>query len=198
MTASPVIQIAVARFAPTTAAVGSIRANTARTLQDWRVDPDAVEVARTIVSELASNAARVSRPDEFVAVRLTATNGTIVIEVWDARDTETPRMGHPNAESENGRGLLIVDSLSTRWDWYTARSGGKIVWAQFPFQPPQEPEEPAGNALLPKRIPETGPPPSMPVDYNDDPETLRRVVGALRRLGDDWHQPRPAGDRMSA
>jgi hypothetical protein len=32
---------------------------------------------------------------------------------------------------ERGRGLLIVESLSTRWGTYPGQSGGKVVWAQL-------------------------------------------------------------------
>jgi hypothetical protein len=32
-------------------------------------------------------------------------------------------------DAENGRGLLLVDTLSTRWDHFPHPSGGKTVWA---------------------------------------------------------------------
>jgi hypothetical protein len=34
-------------------------------------------------------------------------------------------------DDENGRGLLLVETLSTQWDWYfpPQHNGGKVVWA---------------------------------------------------------------------
>jgi hypothetical protein len=192
-----VIRIAAARFVPISAAVGGIRTYTVRTLRGWRVDDGAVDVAETIVSELAANAVRVSRPDEFVAVRLTAADRSILIEVWDALDTELPQIKDPNAESENGRGLVIIGALSTRWSWYMPPSGGKVVWARFPFRPEPLPAPMADDAPFPLRRPAAVWEPVAPVTYSDDPEVLRRVADALRSL-DDWqHDTEPAAALVS-
>jgi hypothetical protein len=34
-------------------------------------------------------------------------------------------------DAESGRGLLLVDAISKRWDWYFPQdgAGGKVVWA---------------------------------------------------------------------
>ena len=34
----------------------------------------------------------------------------------------------PGDDAESGRGLLLVEAISTRWGWY-ATSDGKVVWA---------------------------------------------------------------------
>jgi len=39
-----------------------------------------------------------------------------------------PRIAEPDAL--NGRGLVIVEALSTRWGW-EPHDGGKIVWAEL-------------------------------------------------------------------
>jgi hypothetical protein len=39
-----------------------------------------------------------------------------------------PRIAEPDAL--NGRGLVIVEALSTRWGW-EPRDGGKVVWAEL-------------------------------------------------------------------
>jgi hypothetical protein len=160
------------------------------------VDADAVDVAKTIVSELAANAVRVSREDEFVAVRLATADSAILIEVWDARDKELPQIGHPDDESENGRGLLIVEALSTRLSWYFPKPGGKIVWAKFPFKSRPLPAPMPGDTPLSQRRPEDVPAPHAPVSFISDPETLQRVADALRRL-DPWHDTEPAAHSMS-
>jgi hypothetical protein len=35
-------------------------------------------------------------------------------------------------DAENGRGLLLVETISTKWNWYFPHDpGGKVVWAQI-------------------------------------------------------------------
>jgi hypothetical protein len=38
-----------------------------------------------------------------------------------------------NEGDENGRGLLLVETLSMRWDWYflPQHNGGKVVWCEL-------------------------------------------------------------------
>ncbi len=187
---SPVVRVAVAHFPPTAAAVPEVRTSTVRTLMAWSLDPAAVEVAELIVCELASNAVKASRPDEVVAVRLTATNGEVLIEVWDGNDT-APRIKHPDVHSEDGRGLLMVDVLSSRWSWHLARTGGKVVWAQFPGKLHPARYTTDDQSPMPTRTTSAVPEPTAPVVYHTDPKTLRRVAAALREL-DDWHQLHPA------
>jgi hypothetical protein len=38
---------------------------------------------------------------------------------------------NPDGDTENGRGLLLVDTLSTRWDHYGYHGEGKVVWAML-------------------------------------------------------------------
>jgi two-component sensor histidine kinase len=111
---SPVIRVAVAHFPPTAAAVPEMRTSMVRTLTEWSVDPDAVRSAELVVGELASNAVKASRPEDVVAVRLTATSGNVLVEVWDGNDT-APRIKNPDVFSEDGRGLLMVDALASQW-----------------------------------------------------------------------------------
>ena len=188
---SPVVRVAVAHFSPTVAAVPDVRASTVRTLAGWSVDPDALDAAELIVDELAANAVEASSADDFVAVRLTATNGKVLIEVWD-RNESGPRLTHATDDCEHGRGLLLVDAIATAWSWYRAKSGGKVVWAQIPCLMRSEP---AGTGTaMPTRTPSVAPVPrvpKVPVVYSTDPEILRRVADSLRAL-DAWHEPGPA------
>jgi hypothetical protein len=48
--------------------------------------------------------------------------------IWDASPLPPVRM-NTSADTENGRGLLLVETLSTRWDFFAHQYGGKIVWA---------------------------------------------------------------------
>lgn len=98
-----------------------------------------------VVSELITNAMQAStqadvrpRPEQtgtslpVVYLRLLSDRQRVVIEVWDASPySPTPRA--VGLEEESGRGLMLVDALSTRWSWYPARrwGGGKVVWAEL-------------------------------------------------------------------
>ncbi len=59
----------------------------------------------------------------------------VVILVWDA-SLLPPVPRDVGDDAENGRGLLLVEALSTRWNWYIPRHlGGKVVWAQIGAKP---------------------------------------------------------------
>jgi hypothetical protein len=49
--------------------------------------------------------------------------------VWDA-NPQPPARAEITDEAESGRGLLLVQAMSERWDWYfPEQTGGKVVWA---------------------------------------------------------------------
>lgn len=185
---SAAIRVNVAHFPPAAAAVPDVRTSTVRTLTRWSVDPDDVDAAEVVVCELASNAVKASRPNDVVAVRLTATSGSVLIEVWDGNDAG-PRITNPDTDREDGRGLLMVSALSTRWSWYRTRTGGKVVWAQLPATMTQSIPACSTTALT-TRTPTLVPAPASPVTFGSDPAVLQRVIDRLRGL-DDWHRPPP-------
>ncbi|MFE6283704.1 ATP-binding protein [Streptomyces sp. NPDC057877] len=77
---------------------------------------DLSESAALVVSELAVNAVTHGHvPGRDFELRLTLSARTLRIEVSDARaEPWTPRPAH--ALSEAGRGLLLVDALTDRWE----------------------------------------------------------------------------------
>ncbi|XVQ11433.1 ATP-binding protein [Spirillospora sp. CA-255316] len=86
-------------------------------------------VARTVVSELATNAIRHgSELGDPVIVRAYMLNGRPVIEVWDKSDAQ-PVVHDPDPTSENGRGLLLMEALVHRWGSRPLNGGGKVVYA---------------------------------------------------------------------
>lgn len=53
----------------------------------------------------------------------------IAIQVWDAND-QAPTRQATDVGADGGRGLLLVESLSTAWGSYRpSASSGKVVWA---------------------------------------------------------------------
>ncbi|RRQ76192.1 hypothetical protein CQW39_23000 [Streptomyces griseofuscus] len=61
--------------------------------------------------------------------------GTLRVEVTDARGDRAPRprTTAPEPIAESGRGLLLVEALSTRWGWEPWPPSGKTVWACLPL-----------------------------------------------------------------
>jgi anti-sigma regulatory factor (Ser/Thr protein kinase) len=120
---------------PLDTAPGDARATLRLALKVWGL-PQLTEDVDTITSELVTNAIIASRdkaPEgtEPVAVTLRATveGGELRIRVWDPDPTPPPGGALPGDDAENGRGLFIVNALSSRWGWYPAPNGGKFVWS---------------------------------------------------------------------
>ena len=84
---------------------------------------------------LVTNAIRASRATaRYLLVRLWVVSDgkQIVTFVWDP-SPQPPVVNDAADDAENGRGLLLVEGLSTRWGWYfVAGLGGKVVWASLP------------------------------------------------------------------
>jgi len=90
------------------------------------------ESAELLVSELVTNAVYASRAIERITpVRLwlLADKTRVLILVWDA-SSQTPTLMSIGEDAESGRGLLLVEVISDRWNWYFPQdTGGKVVWA---------------------------------------------------------------------
>jgi anti-sigma regulatory factor (Ser/Thr protein kinase) len=98
-------------------------------LSEWNLGPLG-ERAELVVSELVTNSIRASRAaggHRPVRLWLAADGARAAIGVWD-RSPDPPVPGQPRDTDESGRGLLLVEAVSTAWDWYP-EDGGKIVRA---------------------------------------------------------------------
>jgi len=115
------------------------RRHTIAALTAWQVSPETIKVAELLVSELATNAIKVSCPeltrlpysslDGVVRICLTLRllPGRVVIEVFD-NDPRPPVKADADTDAENGRGLMLVDALSKEWGYYFPPAGGKTVF----------------------------------------------------------------------
>jgi anti-sigma regulatory factor (Ser/Thr protein kinase) len=123
--------------------VGCSRLFVRQICTSWQVEPEQIDVAELLASELVSNAIAASgvtgpRPVHglpyanlrLIGVRLLALDDSLVIEVWDT-SPRPPELIDTADFSEHGRGLQMVDALSIRWGYYQARIAGKIVWCQL-------------------------------------------------------------------
>jgi anti-sigma regulatory factor (Ser/Thr protein kinase) len=100
---------------------------------------DLSENAELVVSELMTNGIRASGTRlrlSPVRLALLSERACVLILVWDASLQPPVRMDAAG-DSENGRGLLLVEAFSARWDWYyPPEAGGKVVWALIDGQAP--------------------------------------------------------------
>src|SRR5216684_4171031 len=92
--------------------------------------------AKNVVSELVTNALRASEliPGPVIPpirLRLSSDRAVVLIELWDG-NMQLPILTDANTNADGGRGLMLVDALSTRWNWYATQEwGGKVVWAEL-------------------------------------------------------------------
>jgi anti-sigma regulatory factor (Ser/Thr protein kinase) len=115
-------------------AVPCARLHARQILWEWRISglSDMVEL---LISELVTNAVQVSSAGaQTTPVRLwmLANRTRVLILVWDSSPLPPVRKS-TSQDDENGRGLLLVETLSTRWDWYflPQHNGGKVVWCEL-------------------------------------------------------------------
>ncbi|MFE1457466.1 ATP-binding protein [Streptomyces sp. NPDC058735] len=97
------------------------------------------ESAALVVAELSANAVTHGRA-QGRGFRLTLTvetpdADTLRVEVTDARGDRAPRprTTAPDPTAESGRGLLLVEALTTRWGCDPYPPSGKTVWACLPL-----------------------------------------------------------------
>ncbi|HET7406998.1 MAG TPA: ATP-binding protein [Mycobacteriales bacterium] len=85
--------------------------------------------AAMVVTELAANAALHAGDQPFTVSVSLEGSGVLHIAVAD-RSTRRPRTRDYSAEATTGRGLKLVEDLSSRWG-VSPHEGGKVVWADI-------------------------------------------------------------------
>jgi anti-sigma regulatory factor (Ser/Thr protein kinase) len=115
-------------------AIGCARAWTRQMLSDWRL-AGLSDTAEVIVSELATNAMLASRRmgHQFIRLTLMLDQGELTIMVRDDCPG-SPQPKNASDDEENGRGLFLVEAMSSRSGWHPSGDGtpGKVVWAALP------------------------------------------------------------------
>lgn len=119
-------------LAPLPGATPCARLHAVSILHEWGLRHLADDAA-LIVSELVTNAADASivLPDRPpVALRLLASERSLVIEVWDHSPHDLAHLD-TGPDAECGRGLTVVAALSTRWGCERTGRRRKAVWAEL-------------------------------------------------------------------
>lgn len=96
-------------------------------VSEWGLD-DLLDDALLVASELAANA--VTHADSACRIRLSVTAATLRIDVIDT-GAGTPEPQPTTWMEERGRGLHLVDALTTAWGLEIVPEG-KLVWAELP------------------------------------------------------------------
>lgn len=116
---------------PLSGAVPCARLHARQMLWEWGLT-QLTEDVELLVSELVTNAIAAPQSGDRVSpVRLwlRADRTRVLVLVWDA-SPQPPTPVEADDEAESGRGLLLVEAISQKWDWYFPQgTGGKVVWA---------------------------------------------------------------------
>ncbi|MBA9007261.1 ATP-binding protein [Thermomonospora cellulosilytica] len=128
------------RLAALPSAPGTARRFTTDLLNAWNLRALAADCG-LVVSELVTNSVNHTgrpAPTDYadlydhtpatIALQLSYTGAILLVEVWDHSE-ERPVRRHPGAAEESGRGLLLVEALTTAWGHCPAEQGGKVTWA---------------------------------------------------------------------
>jgi anti-sigma regulatory factor (Ser/Thr protein kinase) len=119
-------------LSPWASSVSHARSHVSAIAREWELEHLAGDI-ELIVSELVTNAyeATMKLPEPQVLVLRTFVNASALhVEVWDA-SPEMPKLQDPTEDLPGGRGLVIVEALSTCWGAHYGPRGGKCVWVQF-------------------------------------------------------------------
>jgi hypothetical protein len=130
--------------------VSAARRHVTQILTEWG-RYDLIETAQLVISELATNAIKATLDDDPVRAADTADDELtmlgmfagwdrrvwiglhqaadgLVLEAWD-RSRTPPRLVEPGLWEVGGRGLQLVNDLTSGWGYRWPKTGGKIVWA---------------------------------------------------------------------
>jgi hypothetical protein len=162
-------------------------------LQEQQISAERIGTAELLVSELVTNAVkttggtRLPAPRQtandhhrLIGLRLSLIKRSVVIEVRDGSD-KPPVLQEQSLDSEDGRGLVVVESMSSQWSYFPLSSGGKIVWCELRVTRPAEADD---VRFLPAPLPRRtrGSRPGFSTVVMTDPELLRRVRDGLVAL----------------
>lgn len=119
-------------FGALATAVPCARLHTRAVLYEWGIG-ELVDNAELIVSELVTNALKASQSLQEIspfALCLRSDYKHLIIEVWDHSPHE-PRSALVGGDAEGGRGLVVVEALSTRWGYERTGCSTKVIWVEL-------------------------------------------------------------------
>ena len=88
------------------------------------------QVVELLSSELLANAVLHGPQDGEITVEVVHGDGTVRVSVGDG-GPRSPVVLHREPAAANGRGMAIVEAMSTRWGVVEGDDGGKTVWFEL-------------------------------------------------------------------
>jgi anti-sigma regulatory factor (Ser/Thr protein kinase) len=122
---------ALASLAPEPSSVAEGRKFVRDTLRQWHLRAALIEEVELVASELITNA--VLHAGSAPTVRMMLHGDHLRLEISDA-STSVPQRRDYGLEAATGRGIMLVDSMATRWGAQLVE-GGKVVWCEFTARP---------------------------------------------------------------
>ncbi|MEV5775422.1 ATP-binding protein [Streptomyces antimycoticus] len=123
--------------------VGRARRLLRQELTAKQISTDMLATAELLLSELVTNAVRHAHvpPGQEIEVRYKLSDSHLRVEVADTSDVQPEQRAADNGD-ERGRGLLLVDSLATKWGVSPRNVIGKFVWFELPLRDvPRQPQK---------------------------------------------------------
>ncbi|MBB6439409.1 ATP-binding protein [Streptomyces candidus] len=102
-------------------------------LTDWQVSPEAIDTAVQVISEIAANAVEHTLSSRVQFEVGCYPDGEIHVAVRDSGPRpEAPLAARTDGTlKERGRGLLLVDTLTSKWGAEPVPENGLLVWAMI-------------------------------------------------------------------
>lgn len=129
------------RFPARADAVRTARHLLARTLRLHAAEPDAIETAVLLTSEVVTNGVVHGTEDRVFGhldLRASRAGSQLAIEVHDPSPTPPRRPDSADLLDESGRGLLLVSELADAHGTHPVEGGGKAVWFTMAAWPPPD------------------------------------------------------------
>ncbi|WP_461026637.1 ATP-binding protein [Streptomyces sparsus] len=104
-------------------------------LTTWNLDGDVVERAVLVISELVTNSVRHSG-SKLLRASVTRIEPDVVRLAVTDKSKGKPEIQNAGLSDENGRGLVLVESLADAWD-VIERGFGKTVYADLHLEVPR-------------------------------------------------------------
>jgi len=106
-----------------------------RTARHWVMHTVAVEgvvgssnqVIELLTGELVSNAVQHGPAGGDLRIGVRVDGAMVRVSVRD-EGADQPRLAHPDVTASSGRGLVLVEALSSTWGTIAHPDGGKTVW----------------------------------------------------------------------
>ncbi|MFD9909051.1 ATP-binding protein [Streptomyces sp. NPDC059063] len=120
------------RFPATRRAARLARVVAVRQVEEWG---ERSETVAAVVAELAANAVLHAQVPgrNFEVALLWVPGGPLRVEVTDTCGDRAPgpQAELPSLEAESGRGLVLVETLASRWGVAVGPAPRKTVWAEL-------------------------------------------------------------------